>query len=180
MTLTLYGGDQLTPLASHDAATALQEGYGALARVTPPIEYPMARAGLKTARILCDQPNLLCLAPFGLAYAGGLVDTGRMAAGRLHDALALRRTKEDLDTLLADLSGAGRLIELTLNPGRRVVSILYFPVAHDRLQNAETIALIVRFNETAPTGSPVVARLWLREEGPPAAQACGPACGRRR
>lgn len=162
--LLLYGGHRYTPLDPADAARRLQETYDAMARAQSPVEYPLAGEGMKTARFLCAEPNLLCLVPWGFTFVGGLVDTGRMAVERIEHSVELRRTKATLNALLADVRSPNRLVAATLHTGERATMIVYFGIGADHFRKSETAALIVRLDDTAPTGSPLVFRLWLRGE----------------
>ena len=161
MLLMLYGGHHFAPLASSVAAKVLEESYAAVARVELPVEYPIAEAGMKTAKFLCAEPSLLCVLPLGFTYVGALADSGRMAIERLERNLDLRRTRHVVDDLLADLR-RDRFGEVTLDTGARASVIVYFPIGADRLQQSEMASLIVRLNDTVATGRPIVARVWLR------------------
>jgi len=62
-------------------------------------------------------------------------------------------------------TGGGQI----LGPGERATGIVYFPLGADRVLNASRAMLLVRFDDSAGSGSAVIARLSLRQDAPAAA-----------
>ena len=160
--LSLFGGQELTPLPPERVAATLRDAYEDLRHYEPPIEYTIAKAALNTSSVFCVEPNLLCGVPFGLAFASAFGDSARMATERARFALELRRMKKSLAELLASIDAEPT--DITLDAGQRTRTVVYFPIAVGRLHQADAAALLVRFVDTAGAVSPIVVRVWLRQD----------------